>query len=66
MTTTSMNEVVQFFTDAATMAIVDPQVLEHRQGKEGEDEDWWRIDIEAFPEAGAGDIAIVGLGGDGV
>ena len=57
-----MNELVRFFTDAATMAVFDPQVLEHHIG----DEEGWRLDITTFPGVSTGDITVVDLGGDGV
>lgn len=57
-----MNEIVTFFTDAATLALFDPTVLNHRIEDAS---DWW-IDTDPVPEVAAGHVAIVELGADGV
>jgi hypothetical protein len=58
-----MDEVVQFFTDAATLVAFDPQQLQQRIDDEP---DWWCGDAGSLPEVNSGDIAIIGLDGDGV
>jgi hypothetical protein len=57
-----LDHTLTFATDTATLAIFDPEVLRHRI----DDDDWWTGNALAIPELLAGDIALSGLGGDGV
>jgi hypothetical protein len=58
-----MEHVVLFGTDTATLAAFDPALLAHRLG---DDCDWWCENFTALEEFQRGEIALVGLGGDGV
>ncbi len=59
----SMDCTLEFFTDAATLAIFDPQRLERRVD---DDSDWWCSGFAQLEEVQSGAVALVGLGGDGV
>jgi hypothetical protein len=58
-----MEHAVTFATDTATLAAFDPAVLAHRLGDEC---DWWSGSFSSIEEVRRGEIALVGLGGDGV
>jgi hypothetical protein len=58
-----MEHVVTFGTDTATLAAFDPAVLAHRLG---DGCDWWSGDFADLQEVRRGEIALVGVGGDGV
>ncbi|QDV54019.1 DUF6386 family protein [Gimesia fumaroli] len=58
-----MDQTFQFFTDTATLAIFDPQCLQHRAA---DIVDWWCDDVGQLEEVKTGVIALVSLGGDGV
>lgn len=53
----------EFFTDTATLAIFDPECLQHRAD---DDVDWWCADIGQVDEVKSGSVALVSLGSDGV
>lgn len=57
-----MDRTFKFLTDTATLAVFDPQQLEHRVN---DDVDWWCLDFDRLEEIQAGKIALVSLGGDG-
>ncbi len=57
-----MNSQFYFFTDAATLAVFDPEVLRHRADAES---DWWCLDFLQLEEFRSGAAALVALGGDG-
>jgi hypothetical protein len=58
-----MEHLVLFGTDVATLAAFDPAMLAHRLG---DDCDWWCENFTALEEYQRGEIALVGLGGDGI
>lgn len=58
-----IEESLLFSTDAATLAVFDPQLL---QSKVAAPSDWWVGQFHAVPEVAMGRIALFGLGGDGV
>lgn len=58
-----MDRTFKFFTDTATLAVFDPQQLEHRVD---DNVDWWCLDFAQLAEIQSGKIALVSLGGDGV
>jgi hypothetical protein len=58
-----MNRLVRFFTDTATLAVFDPEQIEHRSD---DDADWWCVDFSQVDEIRSGSIALVSLGADGV
>jgi hypothetical protein len=51
-------------TDTATIAVFDQFVIQHRRFESRAD--WWCEDIAQVKEARAGDIALFGVGADGV
>ena len=57
-----MDSQFDFFTDAATLAIFDPERLSYRAEAES---DWWCSDFLQLEEFRSGSVALVGLGGDG-
>ena len=57
-----MEHVITFGTDTATLAAFDPARLAHRLG---DNADWWCVDFSSIAEVRRGEIALVGLGGDG-
>jgi hypothetical protein len=57
-----MERTFQFFTDAATLAMFDPQQLAHWVDR---DAAWWCGDFLQIDELSSGAIALVSLGGDG-
>ena len=59
---THMNLQFRFFTDAATLAVFDPERLRHRADAES---DWWCSGFLQLEEFRSGSVALVGLGGDG-
>ncbi len=58
-----MNTTVLFSTDTATLAVFDPALLASRATGAG---DWWCGQFHRVPEVAAGQIALFGLGSDGV
>ena len=58
-----MERTLRYFTDTATLAIFDPQRLEHRVN---DDADWWCGDFLRLDELRSGAMALVSLGGDGI
>jgi Family of unknown function (DUF6386) len=58
-----INETLIFSTDAATLAVFDPQLLQSKVAAAG---DWWVGQFHCVPEVADGRIALFGLGGDGV
>lgn len=57
-----MDRTFTFFTDTATLAVFDPEQLEHRADA---DVDWWCSDFAQLDEIQSGVAALVSLGGDG-
>lgn len=57
-----MDRTITFTTDAATLAVFDAAAIEHRVD---DAEDWWATEFHTLPEVALGQIALVGLGGDG-
>lgn len=54
---------MQFATDTATLALFDPELLADRvRDASG----WWCVDFLSLERVVRGDIALIGLGGDGV
>ena len=51
-----MEQTFKFFTDTATLAAFDPQVLEHRVDDQV---DWWCLDFSELDEVQTGTIALV-------
>jgi hypothetical protein len=58
-----MNALINFFTDAATLAVFDPLRLNHRLDDAS---DWWCGHFLELDEVKSGAIALIDLGGDGV
>lgn len=58
----SMDERIQFFTDTATLAIFDNEMLASRLSDDG---DWWCFDFASIDEVKEGKISLISLGGDG-
>lgn len=58
-----MEETFQFVTDTATLCIFDLAALKHRMD---DDTDWWSIPADELAEVNLGNVAFVGLGGDGL
>lgn len=58
-----MDEVINFFTDTATLAIFDCSLLSHRLN---DDCDWWCGSFEDIEEVKKGDVSLISLGADGV
>lgn len=57
-----MDRTITFTTDAATLAVFDSAVIQHRID---DVEDWWATEFHQLPEVALGQIALVALGGDG-
>lgn len=58
-----LEHTVLFSTDTATLAVFDPDVVASRIE---DDCDWWCDDFYSLAEVARGDVALLGLGGDGV
>jgi hypothetical protein len=58
-----VEHIVQFATGTATLALFDPDVL---AGRVDDYCDWWCGDFLSLEEVVRGDVALIGLGGDGV
>lgn len=57
-----MSRDFSFVTSTASIAIFDPLVLKHRKGHQA---DWWTDWTQELDELNAGNLIVVGLGGDG-
>lgn len=58
-----MDRTIKFFTDTATLAVFDPQRLDHRVN---DDVGWWCGKFSQLDEVCSGAIALVSLGSDGI
>jgi hypothetical protein len=58
-----MDREVTVRTGAATLAFFDPELLASHLDDTC---DWWCVDFHTLPEVSAGEIGLIGLGGDGV
>lgn len=58
-----MDETIKFFTDTATLAIFDNEMLKARIK---DNCDWWCGDFSSLEEVIEGKVSLVALGGDGV
>lgn len=58
----TLNESLDFVTDTASLALFDPEVLQHRLYDES---DWWCNDFNSYEEVIKGFISLVSLAADG-
>lgn len=58
----TINETIQFFTDSATLAIYDPQMIKHRIL---DSIDWWSVGFNELEEVKSGLISLISLSNDG-
>jgi hypothetical protein len=57
-----LDEIIQFFTDAATLVVYDPVVIQERIQ---DSIDWWCVDFKELEEVKNGLISLVSLSNDG-
>lgn len=57
-----IDKTVDFFTDIATLALFDPQVLEHRVNESAY---WWNSNFSLLDEVDKGKLTLLHLGSDG-